>query len=234
MAVSDARPLTGRRPLARPAAAPALAAQRARGADARSRAVGGDRRPRLCGPETEALLRRIRSPPPASLRHLTFPPGTPGPAAEAQRRLARRPRAAWSPSPTTTAGRPPTGSRTSSRPPPRAPGRDRPGPRPTVDPDEMVVKPRAPRPHASRSSRPRPGRRPATSSTRGRCWRRAGGFDETLPAGRRRGHRPRVARPRARRRLRGAPEMLTYHCVEPAGVRGRVRESLALAAPAVR
>ena len=160
----------GRRRLPRPAAAAALAAQRARGADARARRASRSSSPTTRrGPETEALLRdhplaaRGHAAPRRAARRA---PARPAPA---QRRLARRARAGRRVHRRRLPPAAPTGSSSALAAAQRHPGRDRPGRHPARPRRAPTCStPRRARTR-SRSSRPRRGPRPATSSTRGRC-----------------------------------------------------------------
>ena len=190
-----------RRAVARPAAAAALAAQRARGPDARRTTrfeviVAHD-----AGDETEALLREHPLAAPACCATSASRPA-PGPARQAQRGVARARARRWSRSPTTTAARRATGWPTLLAAARAAPGAVVQGAtRP--DPDERnLLLTRRPRADPERRRRPTRGRRPATSSIRARCSSALGGFDEACrsPAGE--DTDLRAARPRRRRAAR--------------------------------
>ena len=120
------------------------------------------------GPETEALLRDHALAAGGHAAPRARAPGSSPPGAQPQRRLARRPSADRSPSPTTTAARRASGWPTPCAPRERHPGAIVQGAT-LPDPDERAIA-YAPV-HHTQQHRAAHGRgpRPATSSTRARC-----------------------------------------------------------------
>ena len=170
----------GRRPLARPPAAPALAARGARRSDARrasasrcsSRTTRRARRPRRsCAPTRSRPAGRCATSAPAghrARRPSATPPGAP---------RARR----WSPSPTTTAARPPTGWSARSPPRARTPARSCRARRGRT-PRRPSSLPRARRAQRRRSTRPAPWAQTCNIVYPRALLEAPGGFDESLPA----------------------------------------------------
>lgn len=179
------------------------------------------------GPETDALLDAHPLTAGGTLRKLTFAPGSAGPAQKrnAAWRIARAPHLLF----TDDDCRPPrewlaaalvavTGDPDAIVQGPTA-----------IDPDELVVKLHAP--HARTQVVELPGGEPSLwAQTCNIAYPRTileacGGFDDALPVAA--GEDTDLAwRARAAgARMVAAPDMLTYHCVEPASLTARARES---------
>jgi hypothetical protein len=173
------------------------------------------------GPETEDLLRTHPLAGAGVLRHLTFEPG-PGPAIK--RNAAWRAARAGAVLFTDDDCRPPRDwvanalAATLASPGAILQGRT------TIDPDELAVKHRVPHARSQEVDPPVPWAQTCNIIYPRAVLEATGGFDETLPLAA--GEDTDLA---LRARALGtpylaAPEVLTYHCVEPATLLARMRE----------
>ncbi|PTL55066.1 hypothetical protein C7Y72_19945 [Paraconexibacter algicola] len=173
------------------------------------------------GPETEELLRTHPLAAAGVLRHLTFDPG-PGPAVKrnAGWRAARAPRILF----TDDDCRPPRDwvanglAAALARPDAILQGRT------TIDPDELAVRQRVPHARSQEVDPPVPWAQTCNILYPRAVLEATGGFDESLPLAA--GEDTDLA---LRARALGAPyeaapDVLTYHCVEPASLLARMRE----------
>lgn len=174
------------------------------------------------GPETEALLRDHPLAAAGVLRHLTFAPGTAGPAAKrnAAWRAARAAHVAF----TDDDCRPPADwVRRAAAAAQREPAAILQGTT-QVDPDELVVRLHAPYARSQEVTPPTPWAQTCNIVYPRAALEAAGGFDERLPLAA--GEDTDLAL-RAREQGVGylaAPEVLTYHGVEAVTLPARLRE----------
>jgi glycosyltransferase involved in cell wall biosynthesis len=178
------------------------------------------------GPETEQLLRSHPLAAAGVLTHLTYPPATCGPALKrnAGWQAARAPLVAF----TDDDCRPPSDWVANVL----AAAHVHPGAivqgATEIDPDELVIKQHAPHARTQQVAPDTPQGFWAQTCNIAypvAALQLTGGFDESLPSAA--GEDTDLA---IRARAAGveyvaAPQVLTYHCVEPAGVQARVRES---------
>lgn len=173
-------------------------------------------------PETEALLRTHPLAAAGRLRHLSFPPGSAGPAEK--RNAAWRAAGASLIVFTDDDCRPPAGWITSVLDAAAVhPGAIVQG-RTTVDPDELVVLEHAPFARSQEVEPPVPWAQTCNILYPRAVLESVGGFDESLPLAAGEDTDLALRARKAGATYAGEPTMLTHHAVEDATLRARVRE----------